>query len=290
MQARRPRPRRSGHAPSAERHDLGAMDEARAPEGHELGLRVTPAAERGGPLPRPAQIEDELTRLDHRAVDDPDDGGRCLARGDRDHRVVEQREPHRVVSEQDRRPAEAEFAPACGGRCHRSARPSRARTRTWGDARRVSSEQLTQRHGHREIAVDGAVEPLDQPSRPSEPTAGLGHVAALHQRHPEPPRVQCGPFGIARLLVSLDGASCETHQRRGRVRSDLRPTRLVRDRRGRAARRGRRPGTARRRRPRPCGSYDAPRRRSRSFLVRVLGHGQPPSGERHGSHRVRRTP
>ena len=46
-------------------HDLGTVHQALTAEGHQVRLRLTPAAQRPRPLLRPPQIEDLLTRHDH---------------------------------------------------------------------------------------------------------------------------------------------------------------------------------------------------------------------------------
>jgi hypothetical protein len=57
---------------------------------HQFRLRLTPAAERRGPLLGPAHVEDLLAPLDHRAVQVADRRWRHLSRRDRHHGVVEQ--------------------------------------------------------------------------------------------------------------------------------------------------------------------------------------------------------
>ena len=66
--------------------------------------------QRRRPLLRPAQIEDLLAVLDHRAVDDPDAERRHLAGRDGDHDLVKQRHALRGLSRSDQRLAEAEPA------------------------------------------------------------------------------------------------------------------------------------------------------------------------------------
>ena len=76
---------------TAEHHDLRTMRETLPAEFDEIGLGVAPAAERRRPLARPPEIEEAMTRLDHRAVDDARDERRCLPERHRDHRIIENR-------------------------------------------------------------------------------------------------------------------------------------------------------------------------------------------------------
>jgi hypothetical protein len=79
------------------------MDEAVASEGDEVGLRVAPAGERVRPLPRATEIENRLAQGDHLAVGDPGEDRLHLARGDRDHDLVQQRHSLGDSSLQDQR-------------------------------------------------------------------------------------------------------------------------------------------------------------------------------------------
>ena len=63
------------------------------------GCCVAPARQRRGPLLRAAELVDLLTALDHAAIDEPGDERGQLARGDRDHRLVEQREARLALPE-----------------------------------------------------------------------------------------------------------------------------------------------------------------------------------------------
>ena len=72
--------------------DLGPVHEAAAGEGDHLRLLRPPVRERSRPLARAAHLVHLLAREDHPAVDDPGDDRRELLGGDRDHRLVEQRE------------------------------------------------------------------------------------------------------------------------------------------------------------------------------------------------------
>ena len=71
--------------------DLGPVHEALAAVEHELGLRVAPPAEGGGPLPGAAHVEQLVATLDHRAVGVAGGDGRHLVGLDRHHGLVQQR-------------------------------------------------------------------------------------------------------------------------------------------------------------------------------------------------------
>jgi hypothetical protein len=73
-----------------QQHELGTMHQTLTAVEHQFRLRLTPAAERRGPLLGPAHVEDLLAPLDHRAVKVADRRWRHLPRRDRHHGVVEQ--------------------------------------------------------------------------------------------------------------------------------------------------------------------------------------------------------
>jgi hypothetical protein len=73
-----------------QQHELGTMHQTLTAVEHRFRLRLTPAAERRGPLLGPAHVEDLLAPLDHRAVQVADRRRRHLSRRDRHHGVVEQ--------------------------------------------------------------------------------------------------------------------------------------------------------------------------------------------------------
>ena len=82
------------HPGAVQLQDLGAMHQAVAAERDEIRLRIAPPAQRGGPLLRTADVEDELARFDHAAVDRSSDHLADLVGHHRGHRLVEQ--PHPV--------------------------------------------------------------------------------------------------------------------------------------------------------------------------------------------------
>ena len=131
---------------SLQLHELGAVHETLAAIGNEVRLRCAPLGQRRRPLPRPAQIEDLLAVLEHRAVDDPDADRRHLAGRDGDHDLVEQRHALRGLSRSEQRlpeaqPAErhqlrvAEALADPGGLGRRVRGPPRRRPRTGAEAR-----------------------------------------------------------------------------------------------------------------------------------------------------------
>ena len=95
--------RASSHAPAAPVARRG-MNEALPAERDHVGLGVAPRRQRPRPLLRAPQIEHLLARLDHAAVHEARDEGRELARCDRDHRFVEQREALRGSLHPHQRP------------------------------------------------------------------------------------------------------------------------------------------------------------------------------------------
>jgi len=73
-------------------HDLGAMHQAAAGEGDQVGLALAPAGKSDSPLLGAAKLVGVLAGQDHAAVDDPGGDRGELASGDRDHRLVQQRQ------------------------------------------------------------------------------------------------------------------------------------------------------------------------------------------------------
>ena len=78
---------------ATELHDLGAVHAAGAGEGDYLGLGFAPTGKRGGPLAGAAEGEDLATGQDDAAINLARHERREFAGHDRDHRLVEQREP-----------------------------------------------------------------------------------------------------------------------------------------------------------------------------------------------------
>ena len=76
---------------------------ALAREHHHVGALAAPALERDRPLVGAAHVERQVAGADHRAVHDAGCHGRDLPGGDRDHRLVEQREPPCRIAEHEQR-------------------------------------------------------------------------------------------------------------------------------------------------------------------------------------------
>ncbi len=76
--------------------DLGSMHEALPAIRHQIGLRLAPPRERGGPLLGATQIHHLVAGLEHGAVDDAGDRRGHLTSHDRRHRLVEQRDTARA--------------------------------------------------------------------------------------------------------------------------------------------------------------------------------------------------
>ena len=188
-----------------QRHDLGAVDEALSSERDEIGLCLAPPRESVGPLPCSAQVENHVTRLDDGAIDDAADDRRRLTGRHARHRVVEQREARVLVAEMQEASSHPEPAerpevdvtePLPGlehdaelGVPRSPGHPSTRRPTPWGprDSRAPRCRALRRAVSQR------------------EPTPGLRHVAAWHQRHRVPPGRERRPFGLAALLVRLHG-------------------------------------------------------------------------------------
>jgi hypothetical protein len=73
---------------AAQLQHLAAMDQTLTTEWDQLGLGVTPGAERRRPAAHPIDVEQFGARLDHSAVRISDDDRRDFACGDRHHRLV----------------------------------------------------------------------------------------------------------------------------------------------------------------------------------------------------------
>ena len=74
-------------------HDLCAMHLADAGEGDHIGLALAPPGQGGRPLAGAVERIYLLTGLDHAAVHQARHEGRQLSGGDRDHGLVQEREP-----------------------------------------------------------------------------------------------------------------------------------------------------------------------------------------------------
>jgi hypothetical protein len=188
---------------AAELHDLGAMDQARAPEQHQVWLSLAPAAHRGRPLLRPPEVERLLAGLDHGTVDDASGEGRELASRDGDHHLVEQCHALGDLAEADQR-----LAPDQPSKRHEVgvAEPSadsgslvRCRVRGRGVAR-VDVLQCD-RHEQKSALYAVLLGIVEQAPSPREPTTGLSDLALEQQPEAEPERAPCSSGGLALAQV-----------------------------------------------------------------------------------------
>jgi hypothetical protein len=185
--------------------DLRPVHAALAAVCHQLRLRGTPPRHRRRPLPRPTHVADRLTRLDHRAVEDPGDDGRHLAGGDGDHRLVEQGDARRRLTEldEDLTPTEVSEGHHVGG----TGAPPDPRRLGEGRRRRggVSPGELSQAvRGQQQTALGAVIAGLvEQASRPRQPASAAGLLAVQQQADAEPDgaagrtdRVSDGDVGV----------------------------------------------------------------------------------------------
>lgn len=176
---------------------------------HQIRLRRAPAGQRGRPLPRPAQIEDSLARLDNAAVDDPGHGRRYLPGRDGDHGLVEQRNTLGGLTQQDQglppaEPAEshqvrvAEAVPDLGGLSEGGVR-----------ARAVAAGQAPQRDRQEHVALLHAVvlAVVEQLTGPRQPAAAAGHLAPVQKAESQPERATRGTLLLAAAQELVIGAT-----------------------------------------------------------------------------------
>ena len=181
-------------------HNLGAVHEAAAGEGDQVGLLGAPAGQRRRPLARPAKLRGLLAPVDHAAVDDAGDDRRELAGGHGHHRLVQEpdptvelSEPHEVVPLVDEGECqEVGIAVALGD--------GRRLARDVHGARPVAGLRPAERVGEREVALFHALAAgaVDQALRATDPARPAADLAAQRQVDPEPP---AGPRGAERLAV-----------------------------------------------------------------------------------------
>lgn len=86
---------------SVQTHDLDPVDEADTPVGHLIVQVRAPPGHLGGPLAGPAEVEHLVAGGDDRAVRQPRHDRGHLARGDRDHGLVEEADPGPLLPELD---------------------------------------------------------------------------------------------------------------------------------------------------------------------------------------------
>ena len=188
--------------------DLGPVDETVAGEDDGPGLRLAPGLESFRPLARPAQRVHVLAAPDDHAVDDARHDRRELARGNGDHRFVEQREAFRdPLGAQEHLPLEV------AGEGHEiPVREPLADAAGFGrdPARRlvVPRFEVAPDDGQEQVAPQGAVMPslVEQPLRARHPARRAAELAGPEEPEPEPERGARGREVVARFEVRVMGA------------------------------------------------------------------------------------
>ena len=198
-QARRASSMASGQAPCS------CMISARCTRhwpryGHQVGLGRAPVAQRRRPLLRPAQVEDLLARLDHAAVDVPDD---------------DRRRPRRPVTATMTSSSSATPSAVLPSRISARPWPCRASVTRSGSPKRSPISAAWREGGvrGRDVALEDALQRgreragipaprsraavVEQPPGAGEPAAAAGEVAAVQQAEGQPERAAGGPRGVA---------------------------------------------------------------------------------------------
>ena len=184
------------------------MHPADAGEGDHLGLLLAPLCQRGGPLAGAAERVDLLTGLDHTAIHQAGHDGRQLPRGDRDHHLVQQREPLLDLPLLDANPAL--IVPATGDQVRVPATLadlgglSRGRVRSLA----VASGKLLLHYPQQQIAPLGALVllVLQQPLCTGEPARRRPDLPSKEKTEAQP---ECGTDGtsmIADVEMGMMGA------------------------------------------------------------------------------------
>ena len=162
-------------------HHLGSIHQTLTAKGNEVGLRVTPVAQRSRPLLRAAKVEDLLASCDYRAIGDPHDDRGHLSGGDRHHDLVEPGHTFSDLSQIDQA-----LPPAEPGERHQ-VRIAEALADLAGPIERgvrgrdVSLGHGLERNRHKNEALLHAVElfVIEQPPGSGEPPATPGHLAPV---------------------------------------------------------------------------------------------------------------
>ncbi len=186
---------------AVELHELGAMHQALTAERHQIRLGIAPAGQRRGPLLRPAQIEDLLTRRDHPAVGDPGNHRGHLAGGDRHHDLVEQCDTlgRRCQPDQRLTPAKpgqrlqvrvTETPADLGGPAEGGAR-----------GRGIAARHTLQRGRQKQIPLLDTVQiaVVKQPPGPGEPAAAASQLTPVQKREAQPERAPGRPRRITKV-------------------------------------------------------------------------------------------
>ena len=215
-----------------ELQDLRAMHQARRGEDHHLALLLAPAAERGRPLASAAERVDPLAAVDHAAVDQTGHHRRQLAGRDRDHRLVEQREPLLDPAHLEERPP---LHVPRGGDQVTIAETSAEAGRLAGDrasALPLARLEMLLRDGEQQIALlRGLCSFLvEQPLTPREPSGRGAGLAAQEEAEADPECAAGGAPAVARVPVrpvralqrALELLLASDQERRGRQPLEVR--------------------------------------------------------------------
>ena len=188
-------------------HDLGAMGEAAAAEGHHLGLPLAPARERVGPLLGPAQVVGLLAPRDDAAVDDAGDDRRQLLRGHGEHRLVQEGEALLHPSALDQVPSLELHGQGEEVRVAEAQRHLGRRRRGGAGGLVVPGHLALDRGRQEQVAALGrvAARALDEPLRAPEPPRGPAHLPADREVHPEEDGAARGAQRVAALRVLAVG-------------------------------------------------------------------------------------
>ena len=183
------------------------MHQADAGEGDHLGLLLAPLRQGGGPLAGAVERVHLLTGLDHAAIDQTRHEGRQLPRGDRDHGLVQQREPLLDLPLLHANPAL--LVPGAGDQVRVPAALA-----DLGGARRggvrglaVAGGKMLLHDRQQQIALLGAVVLLafEQPLGTGEPAGRAARLSAKRKTQAQPERAADGAQALRRRPDALDG-------------------------------------------------------------------------------------
>ena len=194
-------------------HDLGPMNQTGAGEADHVGLLLAPARQGRRPLLGAPRLVRGLTARDHAAIDETVDDRRQLARGDRNHGLVQQPETlHNppLLDQQDalglsRQGEQVRIAEALADRDSLGC---------GGDRRLVVTGSLTLEHQrHQQIALLDAVATLtvDQPPGTAEPTRRAPHLPSEGEVDADPERAAHRAQQFAAIQVSVMGTLQAAH-------------------------------------------------------------------------------
>ena len=216
---------------AAQLHDLGAMHPADAGEGDHLGLLLAPLRQGGGPLAGAAERVHLLTGLDHAAIHQTRHEGRQLSRGDRDHDLVQQREPLLDLPLSDTNPAL--LVPGAGDQVRITAALA-----DLGGARRgrvrslaVAGGKLLLHDRQQQIAPLGALVllVLQQPLGAGEPARRTALLSAKEKTQAQPECATDGAQAFTGIQVGVMGAFERLADNPRPDRSDTPPSPAARD-------------------------------------------------------------